>query len=150
MAEVKQTDIEVEAITKCIEQKFGNVAITGVAPSKGGTPFVPYVGVDGIVRLKDPDTPATDDADLGGLFTLAHEQPIVLDQVLADLSSSVAWTLSVVTSAGEIQVAGTTGRLVNEQPKTLIMPGETLKFVCAVPTGSPWVRLYVRLDQARH
>lgn len=149
MSEVKQSEIAVEVIVNCVEQKFANVALTGVVPSLAGEDFSPYAGVDGILRMKQHDDDTKDEADLGGLFVLAHEQPAILDEVRCDFSSSVVWSVAVVTSAGEYQVDAGTGRYVNIKPVTFIMPGETVKIVAAVPTGKPWVRIYTRLDQAR-
>jgi hypothetical protein len=151
MAEVKQTDIPVEVITKCVEQKFGStVALTGVLPTLAAAPFAPYVGSDGITRMKQADTPANDEADAGGLFTLNHQQPAILEEVRIDFSSSVAYTVAIVTTAGEYTVNAGTAQFVNITPRAFIMPGESVKVTAAGPTGKPWVRIYVRSDQARH
>lgn len=151
MAENKQTEVDITVISRALEQKFANVAVTGVAPSLAAATFEPYASdVDGILRYKQHDTPANDEADLGGLFTLHHLQPAVLEQVLMDLSSSVLWTVSIVTSAGEWQVGTGTDRYIVLLPRSIIMPGENIKVTCAKPTGKPWMRIYVRSDQARH
>ena len=151
MAENKQIEVDITVIARALEQKFANVAVTGVAPELAGEAFEPYAStVDGILRYKQHDTPVNDEADVGGLFTLHHLQPAILEQVLIDLSSAVAWTVSIVTSAGEWQVGAGTDRYVVLLPRSIILPGENIKITCAVPTGKPWMRIYVRSDQARH
>ena len=154
MADLKQTSIEIEQITTAIEQKFGdNIATTGVAPKLSSEDFDPYTSeADGIIRYKQHDTPANDEADVGGLFTLNHEQPAVLEQVLMDLGASVAWTVSIVTSAGAWQVDAGTGQYVVLTPRSVIMPGENIKITSGAPGGGnkAWMRIYVRSDQARH
>lgn len=151
MAEYKQTDVDIQNITLALEQKFASTtALTGVAPSLVAEPFVPYSSdVDGIWRYKQHDDDTKDEADTGGLFTLNHKQPGILEQVLADFSSAVAWTASIVTSAGEWEISSGTGQHVVLIPRSIIMPGENIKITCAAPTGEPWVRIYLRSDQMR-
>lgn len=154
MAEYKQTSVDVDVLTVALEQKFGdNIAGTGVAPSLSGEAFEPYFSdVDGILRYKQHDTPANDEADLGGLFTLGHKQPGLLEWVMMDLGASVAYTVNIVTSAGTWEVASGTGQFVILTPRAPVMPGETIKVTFAAPgaTKKAWVRVYVRSDQARH
>jgi len=152
MSEYKQTEVDVDVLSIALEQKFASTtAVTGIAPTLAGELFEPYFSdADGVLRYKQHDTPANDEADAGGLFTLAHKQPALLEQILMDLSSSVAWTVSIVTSAGAWEVGSGTGRYVVLLPRSIIMPGETVKITCAGPTGKPWMRVYLRSDQARH
>lgn len=153
MADIKQTDVEIEVLVKALEQKMGvNLALTGVAPSLATEPFSPYMSdADGIIRYKQHDNPANDEADLGGLFTLAYKQPGVLEWVMMDLGASVAYTVSIVTTAGEWQVDAGTAQYVVLNPRAPLMPGETIKVTAAAPGAGKqsWVRVYVRSDQAR-
>lgn len=152
MADVKQSEVDIPVVVKAIEQKFATgIAITGVAPELATEAFEPYAGsADGIVRYKQHDNPANDEADKGGLFVLNHEQPGVLEWVMMDLSSIEDWTVSIVTSAGAWQVDAGNGRYVIISPKAPIMPGENIKITATTTTGKAWVRIYVRSDQARH
>lgn len=152
MADVKQNEVDIPVIVKAIEQKFATgIAIQGDAPELSTEPFSPYAGDDGIIRYKQHDNPANDEADKGGLFTLDHEQPGVLEWVMMDLSSLEDWTVKIVTSAGEWEVGSGTGeRYVILSPRAPIMPGENVKVTFTTATGKPWVRIYVRSDQSRH
>jgi hypothetical protein len=154
MADLEQTDVDIEVITKALEQKFGdNIAATGVAPSLSGEAFTPHHSeADGILRYKEPAVPANDEADLGGLFTFAHLQPALLEWVMMDLGASVAYTVSIVTSAGDWQVASGTSQFVILTPRAPLMPGENIKVTFAAPGvgNKGWVRVYVRSDQSRH
>lgn len=154
MADYKQIEVDIPVLTLALEQKFGdNVAATGVAPSLGGEPFSPYMSdADGIYRYKQHDNPANDEADLGGLFTLHHRQPGVLEWIMMDLGASVAYTVAIITSAGEWQVAAGTAQYVVLDTRAPIMPGENIKITFAAPGASKkaWVRVYLRSDQARH
>lgn len=156
MAEIRQTELDVDVIPRVIEQKFATAtALTGVAPTLSSEPagerdFVPFVSdVDGVTRMKNPG-PTTaegtlDEADDGGLFELDHEAPVRLEHVVANLSSSVAWTIAVVTANGlEYIVAAGTGSAVLETPNITLMPGEHVQVTAGAPTGKPWVRIYVR------
>jgi hypothetical protein len=149
MADIVQTEIEITQTTKAIEQKFATgIAITGVAPELATKPFGPHVDSDdGITRYKEIDTPANDEADKGGLFTLSHKQPAVLEWVMMDLSSIEDWTVSIVTSAGEWQVDAGNGRYVIINPKAPIMPGESVKITSTTTTTKAWMRIYVKSDQ---
>lgn len=153
MADLQQLNVEITNITRAVEQKFtANVAITGVAPSLASEAFTPYMAeADGILRYKQHDDTTKDEADVGGLFTFVYKQPAVLEQVLMDLGASVAWTVNIVTSAGSWQVDAGTGRYVVLTPRSLLMPGETIKITAATPGvgNKAWVRVYVRTDQAR-
>ncbi len=154
MADYKQTEIDIPVLTLALEQKMGdNIATTGVAPELGGEAFVPYMGdADGIFRYKQHDTPANDEGDKGGLFTLAHKQPAVLEWVMMDLGASVAYTVNIVTSAGTWEVNSGTDRYVILTPRAPIMPGENVKITATAPGGGnkAWMRIYLRSDQARH
>jgi hypothetical protein len=89
---------------------------------------------------------------LGGLFTFAHLQPALLEWVMMDLGASVAYTVSIVTSAGDWQVASGTSQFVILTPRAPLMPGENIKVTFAAPGvgNKGWVRVYVRSDQSRH
>jgi hypothetical protein len=163
MAENMQPTIDIEVIVKAIEQKFAvNVAKAGIAPTLSTQPvgerdFVPFVSdVDGITRMKNPgattDPPGTlDEADDGGLFVLNHLQPGVLEWVMMDLGDVEAYTVSIVTSAGDWEVDSGTAQFVVLKPTAPIMPGESVKIVAADPgANKSWMRIYVRSDQARH
>jgi hypothetical protein len=154
MADIKQTSVDIEVITKALEQKFAdNTASTGVVPSLAGEAFNPYFSeTDGILRYKQHDTPANDEADLGGLFTFAHEQPGILEWIMMDLGAAVLYAVSIVTSVGEWQVATGTSRYVILTPRAPLMPGENVKITADAPGGGnqSWMRVYVRSDQARH
>jgi len=153
MADIEQTSIDIPVIVKAIEQKFAvSIAKTGIAPELAGQPFGPHYGTeDGIVRYKEIDTPANDEADKGGLFTLANEQPGVLEWVMMDLGASVLYTVDIVTSAGDWEVASGTAQYVVIHPVAPIMPGENVKITAATPgANKAWMRIYVRSDQARH
>lgn len=153
MADLEQTSIDIEVIVKALEQKFGaNIAVTGIAPALSGNAFTPHYGeADGILRYKESGTPANDEADVGGLFTLAHKQPGVLEWVMLDLGASVAYTVHIVTSAGDWEVASGTGQYVILTPRAPLMPGENIKVTAAAPGAGKksWMRIYVRSDQAR-
>lgn len=154
MADLKQTSVDIDVITQALEQKFGdNIAATGVAPELSGEAFSPYTSeTDGIIRYKQHDTPANDEADAGGLFELAHTQPGILEWVMMDLGASVAYTISIVTSSGDWQVAAATEQYVLVTPRAPLMPGENIKVTFAAPGAGKkaWMRAYVRSDQARH
>jgi len=152
VADIEQTTVDVENITKALEQKFAaNTAIAGVVPTLAAAPFTPhYTTLDGVLRYKESGTPANDEADAGGLFTLAHTQPSILEWVMLDLGASVAYTIAIVTSAGDWEVAAGTGQYVVVNPVAPIMPGETIKITAAAPGAvKSWIRVYVRSDQAR-
>ena len=151
MADLEQTSIDCEVITKALEQKFAlSIAKTGVAPSLAAAPFTPHhAEADGILRYKESGTPANDEADLGGLFTLAHLQPAILSWVMMDLGASVAYVVSIVTTAGEWEVASGTGRFVIVNPNAPIMPGENVKITAATPGAvKSWMRIYVISQQS--
>lgn len=154
MADHKQTEIDIENLVKAIELKMGvNLAMTGVAPSLAAEAFEPYFSDDdGITRYKQHDVPANDEADLGGLFTLNHRQPGILEWVMMDLGASVDWTVAIVTSAGEWQVDAGTGQYIVLSPKAPLMPGDNVKVTAVAPGAlkQSWVRVYLRSDQARH
>lgn len=154
MADIEQTTVDIEVITKALEQKFAlNTAVTGVAPELGGNPFTPHhAEADGILRYKESGTPANDEADAGGLFTFAHKQPAVLEWVMMDLGDVEDYTVSIVTSAGEWQVAAGTAQYVILTPHAPLMPGENVKITAAAPGAGnkAWVRVYVVSEQARH
>lgn len=152
MADVKQAEIEITQIVKAIEQKFATgVAVAGDAPELSTEEFVPYVDTDdGITRYKQHDNPANDEADKGGLFTLGHTQPGILEWVMFDCSSVEDWTVSIVTSAGSWQVDAGNGRYVVISPRAPILPGEKVKVTITTTTGKAWIRIYVRSDQSRH
>jgi hypothetical protein len=154
MADWKQTEIDIPVLTLALEQKMAaNLAITGVAPSLAGEIFTPYSSdVDGIIRYKQHDNTANDEADLGGLFTLSHKQPGVLEWVMLDLGAAVLYTVSIVTSAGTWQVATDTAQYIILAPKAPILPGEKVKITAAAPGAGKksWMRVYLRSDQARH
>jgi hypothetical protein len=153
MSDILQTSIKIEVITKALEQKFAsNIAKTGIAPELGANAFAPfYTTEDGITRYKQATNPSVVEADDGGLFTLGHDQPAMLEWVLADLGASVAYTVSIVTSAGDWEVDSGTARYVFIHPSAPIMPGENVKVVAATPGAiKSWIRIYVRSDQARH
>lgn len=150
----KQTSVDVPVLTLALEQKMTtNVAITGVAPSLASEPFTPYFDdTDGIIRYKQHDNTANDEADLGGLFTLDHTQPGIFEWVMMDLGAAVLYTVNIVTSAGTWQVATDTAQYVVLTPRAPIMPGETIKITAAAPGAGKksWMRVYLRSDQARH
>lgn len=154
MADHKQAEVDIAVLTLALELKMAaNLAMTGVVPSLSAEAFEPYFSdVDGVLRYKQHDTPANDEADLGGLFTFAHKQPGLLEWVMMDLGASVAYTVAIVTSAGEWQVAAGTSQYVILTPRAPLMPGETIKVTAAAPGAGnkAWVRLYLRSDQARH
>lgn len=154
MADIKQAEVDIPVIAQAIEQKFAeNIGVTGVAPELGGEAFDPYhETADGVIRYKQHDDPAIVEADAGGLFTLAHKQPGILEQVLMDLGDVEAYTVSIVTSAGEWEVDSGTAQYVVLLPRILIMPGENVKITAATPGAGKksWMRIYVRSDQARH
>ena len=154
MAERIQEEIQIQVIVEAVEQKFAaNVAITGIAPALAPNPFTPYYNTaDGILRYKQADDVTKDEADEGGLFTLANMQPGILEWLMMDLGASVAYTVAIVTSAGEWQVDAGTAQYVIINPKAPIMPGETVKVTAAAPGAGKksWVRIYLRSDQARH
>ena len=152
MTEAIQTVVDAPVQTLALEQKFASgTTIGGVAPSLSGAPFVPYATYeDGIWRYKQEDDATKNEADAGGLFTLGHTQPVTVEQVLANLgSAAIDWTVQVVTSAGSAIVASGTGKVIIEQPKWIVMPGENIKITAAAATGKPWIRLYLRAEQAR-
>ena len=154
MTEFIQSEVQIEVVSETLEQKFAaNVAITGVAPSLAGSSFTTwYDSADGIMRYKQADDVTKDEADLGGLFSLSHDQPGILEQVLMDLGASVAYTVSVVTTAGTWQVAAGTGQYVVLLPRIILNPGEDIKITAATPGAGKkaWIRVYLRSDQARH
>lgn len=152
MADILQAEINIEKTIKALEQKFATGATgNGIAPVSGANPFAPFHSeADGIIRYKQADNPTIVEATDGGLFVLAHKQPAVLEWVMMDLSSLEDWTVSIVTSAGSWQVgAGTGERYVLINPLAPVMPGENVKVTFTTATSKPWVRIYVRSDQAR-
>jgi hypothetical protein len=154
MADILQASISIGVITKALEQKFAaNIAKTGIAPELGANAFAPfYTTEDGIIRYKQADNPTVVEADDGGLFTLGHDQPAVLEWVMMDLGASVVYTVDIVTSAGDWEVDSGTARYVVLNPRAPIMPGENVKITGAAPGAGnkSWMRIYVRSDQARH
>jgi hypothetical protein len=153
MSDTLMSEIDIDQLVQAIEQKFATGATgNGIAPELAGSPFAPYAATeDGVIRYKKDDNPAVDEADDGGLFTLAHKQPGVLEWVMMDLSSLEDWAVKIVTSAGEWEVGSGTGeRYVILSPRAPIMPGENVKVTFTTATGKPWVRIYVRSDQSRH
>ena len=154
MTEYKQTEVDIDVLLLALELKMAdNLALTGVVPSLAGEAFEPYFSdADGVYRYKQHDTPANNEADLGGLFTFAHKQPGLLEWVMMDLGASVAYTVSIATSPGDWEVATGTGQYVVLAPRAPLMPGDKIKVVAAAPgaTKKSWVRIFVRSDQARH
>lgn len=161
MAYIRQEDLDAGQITRAIDQKFATgTSLSGVKPTLSSQPageqdFVPFVDeADGVVKMMNPGPTAPegtlDEADGGGLFELTHKQPIVLDQVVGNLSSSVNWSVAIVTKNGDIVIRSATSAQILILEPHIMMPGEHLKVTCASPAGKPWVRIYVRSDQIRH
>jgi hypothetical protein len=156
-----QLPIDFDLLTKTIEQRIAlGSQFDGAIPSLsslavGQRDFVSfYDPADGVFRMKNPGpltTPGSvSQGDHGGLFTFTHKKGIWLSQFFADLGSSIAWTLALVTSTGdEIQITGATSRYVVLhffQYATLINPGEKLKFVTSGATAAMVARAYLSLE----
>jgi hypothetical protein len=168
MADIRQADVLAQTIPTTVEQKMlaGTTPFNGAAPALSTEPvgartFVPFVStVDGIARMKNPggvlgaSDPGTLDAgDAGGLFEFANKQPIQVERIMADFGASVAYTLTLVTSAGDLVLStGTVRYLVlltaNTNVLPMLNPGEKLKLVAA-GTAAQWARVVVSLEQ-RH
>lgn len=166
MAEIQfktSEDIDAGMITITIEQRIKSGSqFDGVAPSLSTEPagerdFVPFFDTeDGVFRLKNPGpttTPGTlDEGDHGGLFSFSHTQPCGVMQFLADLGSSITWTLNLVLKDGKTIVLHTdTGRYITLIPygdhRVIINPKEKLQLVTSGATVAMWARAYVRLEQ---
>jgi len=156
-----QLPIDFDLLTKTIEQRIAaGSQFDGAIPSLSTEPagerdFVSfYDPVDGVFRMKNPGPTATpgsiSQGDHGGLFTFTHKKAIWLSQFFADLGTSIAWTLALVTSTGdEIQITGTTSRYIALhffQHATLINPGEKLKLVTSGASGAMVARAYLSLE----
>jgi len=150
MTDTLRSSVDIDQLVQALEQKFATGATgNGIAPEASGSPFAPFFDTDdGLIRYKQADNPTIVEATDGGLFILAHTQPAVLEWVLMDLSSLENYTVGIVTSAGEWQVASGIGvRYVFINPKAPIMPGEKIRITFTTATGKPWIRIYVKSDQ---
>ena len=153
MAEHIVCEIFPQVVTSVIEQKIaaGN-DFDGTEPALGAAIFLPYCdSKDNIYRMKHPTIPATDEGDAGGLFTFAHDQVVVIEQIFADFGTSVSWTINIVTSAGDMPVWTGTGQhaiVVSMDSRARIVRGEALKLVTSGATNAMWARVYARLEQA--
>ena len=157
------SDIEIDAITKTIEQRIkAGAQFDGTAPSlstlgAGERDFVPFWDAeDGVYRWKNPG-PLTApgsvaEGDHGGLWDMGHEQPVWMMQFLADLGTSQAWTLQIVLKDGStVTVATATGRYIAlffGTARLTINAHEKLKLVTTTASAAMWARAYMRLEQA--
>ena len=153
MAEHIVSEIFPHVISSVIEQKIAaGEDFDGTEPALTGTLFVPYCeSADNIYRMKHPTIPATDEGDAGGLFAFAQDQVLVIEQILADLGTSLAWSISLVTAAGDVPLWAATSRyitLINMDVKARLVRGESLKLVTAGGTVAMWARVYARHEQA--
>lgn len=148
---IKQTKIEPELLHSVIEQKIAaGSTYDGGLPADAVEDFVPfYDDATGIWRMGKPDE-STFEGTKGGLFVTAHTQPLILDQVLADFGTALAYTLSIVTTAGEIPIlTGTTRYLVVGNIRWRYQQSEKLKLVVAAGSAAMWARMYLRSAQTR-
>jgi|MudIll2142460700_1097286.scaffolds.fasta_scaffold00003_121 hypothetical protein len=149
---IKQTQIDPDVLSTIIEQRVAaGSTYDGIAPADAVEDFVPFYDDDlGIWRLGKPDE-STFEGTHGGLFVMAHKQPMVLEQVLADLGTSLAYTLSIVTTSGTIPIATGTSRYIAYSDNSLrwrFQKGEKIKLVVAAGTAAMWARIYTRAEQA--
>jgi hypothetical protein len=148
---IKQAKIEPDLLHTVVEQKIAaGSTYDGALPADAIENFTPfYDDATGIWRMGKPDG-STFEGIHGGLFVTAHTQPMILDQVLADFGTSLAYTLFIVTSAGEIRLlTGTTRYLVVGNVRWRYQQSEKLKLVVAAGTAAMWARMYLRSAQTR-
>lgn len=165
MSDIRQNTVEPEVIPLTVEQKMAaSSPFNGAIPSlstepAGARDFVPFVStVDGIFRMKNPGgvlgaaDPGTITAgDAGGLFIFNHKQPVKVERILADFGASVAYSLSLITTAGTIPIdSGTIRYLVilteNLNKLPMLNPGDQLQIIAA-GTAAQWARVSVSLEQ---
>lgn len=155
--------VEVGMISITVEQRIrASSQFDGLDPSLSTEPagerdFVPFFDTDdGVFRLKNPGptTPAGTIAEgnHGGLFSFSHTQPCGVMQFLADLGSSITWTLQLVLKDGKTIVLHTdTGRYITLIPygehRLIINPTEKVQLITTAATAAMWARMYVRLEQ---
>jgi len=148
----KQNQIDPDVLSTIIEQRIAaGSTYDGVVPADAVENFVPfYDDTLGIWRLGKPNE-STFEGTHGGLFVMDHKQPLVLEQVLADLGTSLAYTLSLVTTSGTIPIATGTSRYIAYNDSNLrwrFQKGEKIKLVVAAGTAAMWARIYLRSEQA--
>lgn len=159
----KASDIEIDTITKTIEQRIAaGSQFDGAVPSlstlgAGERDFVPFWDKDdGVYRWKNPGPLTTPgsvaEGDHGGLWDMGHEQPVWLMQFLADLGTSITWTLQLVLKDGStVTLATNTSRYITlffGTSRLTWNAHEKLKLVTSGATVAMWARAYVRLEQA--
>lgn len=146
----KQAVIDPEVLSVIIEQKIAaGSTYDGAVPADAVDTFVPFFDdADGIWKHGKPDE-TTFEGIHGGLFELQHKQPLVVHQILADLGTSLAYTISLVTSAGDVPLyTGTNRYIVYGDLHWRLAKGEKIKVVVAAGTAAMWLRVYARLEQA--
>lgn len=148
---IKQTNIDPDLLTIAIEQKIAaGSTYDGALPADAIENFVPfYDDASGIWRMGKPDE-STFEGTKGGLFVTAHNQPMILEQVFADLGASLAYTISIVTNAGEIPIAtGTSRYIAIGNVRWRFQQSEKVKLVVAAGAAAMWARMYLRSAQTR-
>ena len=153
MAENKQEKITVDTALRAYEHRIAlGSKFDGQAQSLSGEPFAPYASeVDGVVGMKQHDTPANDEGDTGGLFEFEHDKPIIIEQILGNLGASMNWTLDLQTTLGDLRIDAAAGTQlvtrVGHDQQFKMVPGEKLKFI-STANAAGWLRVYARIDPA--
>lgn len=157
MTDIPQPTLATSSVLTCLEQKFVTGAnSTGVTPTNstltaGERDFVLYFDTEtGIYRYKNPGPTETaaseDEATDGGLFTNPYDKPILIDQILGNLSSAVAWKVILKTDSSTVDLDGATTQMIALKPEYIMFPGEAVQVTWPTVTGTPWVRVYLRID----
>jgi len=151
MADTLQPNITPYSIIQCVEQRIvAGSEFDGTAPRLATVAFAPFFDdTDGIIRMKQSTVPANVEGDQGGLFTFTTDRPMVITNILGNLGSSIAWTLSLVTVLGTAkaaQIDGATGRYINHlaNQRFTLFPGEQVQFTTTGASAAMWLRVYFR------
>lgn len=151
MAQSQVDAIHPGSTVACYEQRIaaGN-QFDGNAPELSATPFLLWFdSTNGIVKSGNA-AGSVFAGDKGGLFSFAHKQPIVIDQVLGDLGAVVTYTIGMTNETDTAVFYNDTSRYVRlftEQDKAILMPGESLQFITTGASTAMWLRVYARLLQ---
>lgn len=158
MSNIREDTIEFGAASIMVEQRIkAGSQFDEAKPSLSTEPageqdFVPFFSdADGIFRMMNPG-PTTPEATLpegnhGGLFEFSHKQPVLIDHIMADLGTSIAYEVYLVTALSKFQIAAATSRYlwVKHDNKVILFPGEKISIKTTGATVAMWARVLGRL-----
>jgi hypothetical protein len=152
MSVTKQNTVEACTAATFIEHQIAaNEDFTGTAPALATVAFVKYTNdIDQVVFYADPTDDTIVQGDEGGLFTWEMAAPSSLECFYADLGSSIAWELFLVTRDGHtVKFDGATGRYIirTEYQRFHMARGDSIRLTTTGGTAAMWARAGFTLNQ---